>query len=808
MKHLIALTCMALLGAFTAAGAHAQENLLANPGLETLAPDGFPADWGRGEFGKVGKTLFLDAEGAHAGRNCLRLAGTPNSFTTCAGKAIPVKPESTYWITWWFKAKQPETSRTYLFLQTNLAQRVFPHTDRRGDLDWELHIVAYRTRPGETSLQPVLTMHTSQNDVGTSWWDDLGVWEKLPPDLEALYRKAHPWDDVSVATARRLARTDSCVVWGDRAEERIYPQMPVPADAPAADAVTLTAPGRGHDVYQIVVSPTAEMQPVSLRFTGETLGLSYRVARCVPVKEVRDKSFPLGPTPDPLVEPKEPEPARPGQSALFWIEWAPPAGGKAGTYAAKVEVLSGGKLIASLPLKLRRWGFDLPEVPLYRSMVMVGLNDLCRLSGRPAEEAYPLAWDALAQNRLSGFNIALWPQVSLKDGQLAVDWARFDRSVEAAKRHKATAITLGPMFGGGCSQGWLPSKFVGLTPLADPAFDALYVDLNRQMAARLRAAGLLDRAYVYPYDEPEPDYMDKVARLCDLVHQGDTELKCLMTVDPGSARPLWGKVNAWIMPSSGGNPAVVAARRAAGDEIWVYNMVASIEDTPLSHRLYMWRALAADARGGLLWNCTWWNQINPWENPTAAPVKVGRNWESLYRYQAGQASLFYPDPAGKGPLVPALRLPVIRQGVEDFDIVALLAEAWKAQLPRLDRQAGRQDAVAAARAALIAPVVLDVATVTLCAARAEAMRQIAGSMLEVAKQAPAVIAAPTRSGARLVAAGWAEKGTRLMVNGKPVAVDARGRFEHAVTPEELAAGLRWSATKGPAKKTWEWAGLR
>ena len=30
---------------------------------------------------------------------------------------------------------------------------------------------------------------------------------------------------------------------------------------------------------------------------------------------------------------------------------------------------------------------------------------------------------------------------------------------------------------------------------------------------------MIDKAYVYPYDEPEPDYMDKIARLCDLMHK-------------------------------------------------------------------------------------------------------------------------------------------------------------------------------------------------------------------------------------------------------------------------------------------------
>lgn len=801
---------------FAVTGVHAQENLVANPGFESVADGGFAADWGQGSFGRIGKTLFMESAGARTGQRCLRMVGTPNTWTTCAADAITVKPEANYWVTWWFKAKQPTTSRTYLFLQTNLGQRVFPHTDQRGDFDWALKIVSYRTTPGETTLQPVLTMQTFQNEVGTSWWDEVSVWEKLPAELEALYRRDHPWDDVKADTTRCFANTASCVIWGDRPEVRIYPQTPAAENAPAAGSISMTAPGNGHDVYQLVVTPTAQMEPVSLRFSKPTgpgdmppSSLTCRVARCVPVKEVRDKSFPLGPTPDPLVEPTQPEPVAPGQSALFWIEWAPRDGSKPGVYEAEAQVMSGGKPVATVRLKLRRWAFDLPEVPHYRSMVLVSANEIMRLhAGLSEEQAFRLAWDLLSKHRLSGFNLGLWPTPSLKDGKLAIAWTRFDRMLAAAKEYQASALTIGPMFGGGCSQGWQPFKFLGFMPLADEGFDPLYVEFNREVAERLRQADMLDRSYVYPYDEPEPDYMDRIGRLCDLIHQGDPELKCLMTVDPAAAQPLWGKVKAWIIPSSTLQAKVIEQRRAAGDEIWIYNMTAAIEDSPLEHRLYMWRALRIDAAGGLLWNCCWWNKINPWENPTAAPVAVGRQWESLYHYQAGQASLFYPDPAGKGPLVPALRLILIRQGVEDFDILSELVAAWSNTLPRLSDKARREDPVAKARAAFVAPVMLDLTTTATSAARVEALRLIAGNELEVVRQRPFVITYPTRVKGKRVVAGCAEVGVRLTMNGKPVVVDGKGRFEAPVSEEQLAAGLRWSAVRGSARKSWEWVGLR
>jgi len=134
-----------------ACGAGAQENLLVNPGFENRTDQGFFAGWSGG-MGRVNKTLFVADDGPHSGRHCLRMKGTPNTWTTCSATPIAVEPDTAYWITWWFKARQPTSGRTYLFLQTNLAQRVFPQTDRNGDFDWTFCVVPYRTRPGEKTL--------------------------------------------------------------------------------------------------------------------------------------------------------------------------------------------------------------------------------------------------------------------------------------------------------------------------------------------------------------------------------------------------------------------------------------------------------------------------------------------------------------------------------------------------------------------------------------------------------------------------------------------------------------------------------
>ena len=154
-------------------------------------------------------------------------------------------------------------------------------------------------------------------------------------------------------------RASGTYVWADRPEVRIYPNTRPPVHTSIAKTLHLTAPGTGHDVHQLVISTERPMGPIAIRFSEPTgpgkipvSSLTYRVARSVTVKEVVDKTFPLGHIPDPLVEPGEPEPVEPGENAIFWIEWSPPRESPAGLYRAE-----GGLRAAESRWRQSGWNF-------------------------------------------------------------------------------------------------------------------------------------------------------------------------------------------------------------------------------------------------------------------------------------------------------------------------------------------------------------------------------------------------------------------------------------------------------------------
>ena len=85
-RNVVWLTTAALWFVGMAGPADARENLVANPAFEVVGENGFFSGWRGGPYGKIGKTLFAESTGAHAGQRCLRVVGIPNTFSTCAAK--------------------------------------------------------------------------------------------------------------------------------------------------------------------------------------------------------------------------------------------------------------------------------------------------------------------------------------------------------------------------------------------------------------------------------------------------------------------------------------------------------------------------------------------------------------------------------------------------------------------------------------------------------------------------------------------------------------------------------------------------
>jgi len=478
-----------------------------------------------------------------------------------------------------------------------------------------------------------------------------------------------------------LSKTADLTVWADDLAARVYREDGLPDYAKPATEVPLSA-ARGEQVYtQIVLLPTHELAQVTIvpaDLTGpdtiDAAQVQWWPVGYANIKKAHRQTTRLGLTPDPLLKP-EPTTASAGHNAPFLIGITVPREAKPGTYTGSAAFQAGGQTVATVPLSLHVYDFALPTDPTFRTLITYSAGSFRPWDKRPIEEIEHDIARVLHAHGVRGNGATATVPARLVDGKVVCDFAAFDRRIQwFIDNLQFNAFFLGPCFGGGTSEGWQKhSKWLDMEPLSED-FNRLFPEYMRQVGQHLREKGWLSMAYLYLWDEPEPDYFDNVVALQRLALQGEPDFKIWETTSP-NYEAFYGVVKAWSVPFGRPhfNEQSVDARRAAGDEIWVYNIPATLEAPPQLHRLWFWQAARYGAIGAQLWQTTFYNKIDPWEDITPVPWVTGRNQESLYVYDAGEAILLYPDKQG-GPPLPTLRLKLLQKGLDDFEYLAVLQQ--------------------------------------------------------------------------------------------------------------------------------------
>ena len=114
------------------------------------------------------------------------------------------------------------------------------------------------------------------------------------------------------------------------------------------------------------------------------------------------------------------------------------------------------------------------------------------------------------------------------------------------------------------------------------------------------------------------------------------------------------------------DPVRAEAIRKAGKELWIYCSGPSfpyptlvIDYPTMAYRILPWMCWRYRATGLLYWCVNFWTK-NPYLEAMNTP------WR-----QYGNGSLFYPGPEGP---VGSIRLELLRDGIEDYDMLAILSD--------------------------------------------------------------------------------------------------------------------------------------
>jgi hypothetical protein len=201
-------------------------------------------------------------------------------------------------------------------------------------------------------------------------------------------------------------------------------------------------------------------------------------------------------------------------------------------------------------------------------------------------------------------------------------------------------------------------------------------------AVRARVATHVPGLRLYDYSADEVTWCagltETLAAWARVMHAAGVEH--LVTVRPredlmddGTGRPV---VDIWVVlpwQARRVDPALRSRIEAAGGELWVYQALVQGRRTPswqLDFPVTHYRVLggflsASQGMTGLLyWAVDRW-QRDPWTDPT-----YEHTTSCCY---PGDGTLVYPGgPAGVRGVVPSIRLAMVRDGMDDYDYVALL----------------------------------------------------------------------------------------------------------------------------------------
>ena len=203
----------------------------------------------------------------------------------------------------------------------------------------------------------------------------------------------------------------------------------------------------------------------------------------------------------------------------------------------------------------------------------------------------------------------------------------------------------------------------------DPDKLTLLEPIYREYAYSLRQAGLLEPHYIYTYDEPQPG-SPRVAEVARMIHEADPALKNLITLQTSpNVEPLRGwfeHVDIITLRNVSFDPDSAQQLKQMGKEVWLYVSgpeppypTLALDYPSMAYRILPWMCWKYGLKGLLYWSVNYWT-TNPYQDP------MNTKWQ-----QNGNGSLYYPGPNGP---VPSLRLEVLRDGMEDYEYLARLAE--------------------------------------------------------------------------------------------------------------------------------------
>ncbi|MBQ9772944.1 MAG: DUF4091 domain-containing protein [Lentisphaeria bacterium] len=385
--------------------------------------------------------------------------------------------------------------------------------------------------------------------------------------------------------------------------------------------------------------------------------------------------------PDPLL-PMKPFNVPGNGNAGIWLTFYAPAGTPAGTYTGTVTVKNKSGELGKIAVKLRVFGFDLPETFSYRSAfsLMDGFLDFYYPGN--LRKFRRMAWDLMLDHRLNPDDITRTEMPEISD------------LLYARKRgmNSFNILHLVPK----------PKKKVLWTLWSDLSSynEKLFQEFSERLDGYIRELEKHDLkkiGYFYGFDERRRDSFDALNRTRNFVkRRWNVPLLSTSTMFQESVKhpedPQF-RTTDWFCPLTNFYHKGHAERlRKAGHQVWTYTCCgpeypyvnfANLEYPFLNARQIAWQVYVLGADGFLYWH------VNNWHRKKAVYLNEDEIFQNLYLMDkfamnaTGDGVLLYP---GKQAIYPSIRLANLRDGSEDYDYLILLQKVNPELAAKLAKQ--------------------------------------------------------------------------------------------------------------------------
>lgn len=389
---------------------------------------------------------------------------------------------------------------------------------------------------------------------------------------------------------------------------------------------------------------------------------------------------------------------RQGRNQPLWVEVFVPPTATPGTYSGQASISLGKQAQIQIPIQLTVWNFMLPSTATLKSSFgLSGVSALKKHRGSYTSDA-----DLFSISRIYA-KAALLHRISIHGGSMApppyqysggkmkVDWRRYDS--EVAPFLDGTVLSSGEPLAGAAATS------VDLRMPTDLEADEPKILYYNEWSKHFKEKGWLDRLFLYLWDEPPVADFPKVLARGQVAMKADPAVRTLVTtmVTPKlkDVVKIWTPLVNCIKNKPG--PETFCddvpplkdydSEIQKGKSLWFYQSCGShgcsivggpyftgwpsymIDISGAANRVMQWMAWKYRMEGELYYamNEAYGYDTDPW---TSVYLSGGN----------GDGTLFYPgrpDRIGGRTHIPieSIRLKLIREGMEDYEYLALLAKS-------------------------------------------------------------------------------------------------------------------------------------